>query len=226
MGTAVSKPSTELLSAWLEIHPRIGVSLMDHLWNRLDGAYPNRWRAAFANEQAVQNWREAWAEAFVEEGIAPAEVKDAIARCRKSYDWPPSLSEFIKACRPPLDYEAAHAEAVKQMRARADGADAWSDPAIYWAAAEIGEFDLRSLAYPVIKGRWKDSLNKAIDGIKAGTIPNEVPKRSIALPAPGKTVAAPEQARKHLAVLRGKFRSGVAAMALGGVSARESQEAA
>ena len=83
---ATSMSSTAPQSVWLEKHPRLGVSLMDHLWNRMDGTYPNRWRAAFANEQAIENWREAWADAFSDERITPDEVRSTIAVCRKTYD--------------------------------------------------------------------------------------------------------------------------------------------
>lgn len=198
--------STVTPSGWLDVRDwpdgKKG-SLMDRLFNRLDGTYPNRWRAAFGTDAAIANWREAWAEAFAEEGITPEEIKRGIVECRKRYDWPPSLPEFLRACRPPLDFEASFAEAVKQMRLRYDdGSDRWSSPAIYWAAVEIGDFDLRSKPYPSLKGKWEKALTEAVAGIKVGTVPNEVPPHRIALPAPGQTSLSPEEVAQRLADVR------------------------
>ena len=68
---AEKKQSTA--SVWID--PRGGgLSLIDALFNRFDGMYPNRWRAAFANAQAIANWREAWVGAFVDEALSPDDV--------------------------------------------------------------------------------------------------------------------------------------------------------
>lgn len=205
MGTSLTaKPS-----AWLEScewPDGFKGSMMDRLFNRLDGTYPNRWRAAFGSQQAITNWREAWAEAFIEEGLSPQEVKVGIVQCRKLYDWPPSLAEFIKACRPPIDYEAAFSEAIAQMRKRETGEDQWSSPAVYWAAASIGDFDLRNRGYtgPMV-ARWKSELDKAIAEVKAGSLPAMVPPRLNALPAPGQTTLSREEQLQRIAKLREQF---------------------
>jgi len=201
--------STLKRNGWLESRKwpdGAACSLMDRLFNRMDGTYPNRWRSAFANQAAIANWREAWAEAFEEEGMTAEEVKRGIVECRKRYDWPPSLAEFLKACRPPLDYEATYLEAVEQLRRRESDSDRWSNPAVYWAAAvKVGSFDLTTSRYDQIKGRWKRALDEAINEIQEGNLPNEVPKRRIALPAPGETTVSPEEAKRRLAEIVEKF---------------------
>ena len=78
------------------------ISLIDHLFNRLDGAYPGKWRQNFRNQQAIDNWAESWVEAFEEEGITPQDVKVGLRECRKRFGWPPSVAEFMQACRPAL----------------------------------------------------------------------------------------------------------------------------
>ena len=83
---------------WLQKHPTLGVSLMDHLYSKLDAMYPIRWRSAHPNEISVNNWRDTWAEAFEEENIMPHQIKKGISECRRLYDWPPSLTEFLQAC--------------------------------------------------------------------------------------------------------------------------------
>lgn len=185
-------------------------SLMDRLFNRLDGAYPNRWRTAFANQTAIANWREAWAEAFEEEGLTVEEVKRGIVECRRRYDWPPSLPEFLKACRPPVDYESAFHEAVEQLRRRESDSDRWSSPAVYWAAVKIGGYDLQSSRYDQIKGRWKKALDDAANEIRAGVLANDVPKRLVALPAPGQITLTPEEAAERMAEIMAKLRTATA----------------
>lgn len=86
-------------SPWLQIHPALGISLMDHLFNKLDAMYPIRWRSAHPSETSVQNWRDTWAETFERKGITPQQIKTGIDECVELYDWPPSLKEFLTACR-------------------------------------------------------------------------------------------------------------------------------
>jgi hypothetical protein len=185
--------------AWLTTHPKLGITLMDHLFNRMDGSYPNRWRAAFANAQAIQNWREAWSEAFIEEGITPGEVAAAIRICRQMYDWPPSLTEFLRACRPSIDHESAYYEAVRELTKRSSNEDQWSHPAIYWAAAGMA-YDLTSNPYVVIKNRWAKALSAEL--AKRSWEP--VPIKAEVLVAPGKTIATPEVAKSFIDRLLGR----------------------
>lgn len=191
---APTTSSTCSPSNWLTEHPKLGISLMDHLFNRLDGAYPNRWRAAFANEQAVANWRESWAEAFDEEGLTPQSIAEGLKACRKLYDWPPSITEFLKACKPPINLDAAIYEAVEQMRARQHGKDVWSNPAIYWAAVKVGEYDIISQTFSQLRPRFEAALAK----VMVGDIP-AVPPRAPALAAPGKSESTREFGHQRLA---------------------------
>ncbi len=86
------------VSIWFQVHPQLGVTMMDHLFNKLDSMYPGRWIACFKNETSVQNWRDTWAEAFEDDRLQPHQIKTGIAQCRKLYNWPPSLTEFVNAC--------------------------------------------------------------------------------------------------------------------------------
>jgi hypothetical protein len=190
-------------NAWLEIRV-IGdreLTPMDHLFNRLDGMYPQRWRSAFPSSDSILNWREAWADAFADEGITLQQVADAVRQCRKRFDWPPSLTEFLKLCNPPMDHEAAFIEAVRQMRERENGTDVWSHPAIYWAAVEFGSWDLRHASWDRAKARWTRILDEklALKELPA------VPPRMDALPAPGQTMADPEKVRAMVDDLKRKF---------------------
>jgi hypothetical protein len=158
---------------WHEIHPKLGISLMDHLFNRMDGAYPSRWKAQFPSEQAIANWREAWSEAFEEEGVTTQMISDAIRACRKKLDWPPSLAEFLKLCKPPINVDAAVYEAIDQMRARQHGKDEWSDPAIFWAAAKVG---VPALAAPGAAESTREYGRQRLDELNASDVIKNISK--------------------------------------------------
>lgn len=190
--------STQLanpFNAWFEQHEKLGgKSLMDHLYNRLDGAYPHKWRSNFPGPEAIDNWKCSWAEAFEEEGITPTHVKAGLKACRSKYDWPPSCAEFIKACKPSADTTKAYYEAVYGLQARLKGnMGEWSHPAVYWAASSMA-FDIANQTYSQIKDRWELVLAEQMGRNEW----SDIPQPMIALPAPGKTELSKEKAKAML----------------------------
>ncbi len=188
--------STSSMAPWLGAHPRLeGISLMDHLYNRLDGMYPNRWRANFSTEDAIEAWKEAWADAFADEGLVPDDIATGLRNCRRMFDWPPSLTEFMRACRPNLDPETAFHEAVRGMlnRTRAETGE-WSHPAIFWAAVRVGGHDIMNLGYAVIKTRWEAALRDVLLARRWA----EIPVVAATLPAPGNTQADRDNAARRM----------------------------
>ncbi len=152
--------------------------------------FTDQWRGVtLAEMKAV------WSMALA--GYTTEEVQRGLTACM-SRVWPPTLPEFLLLCRPPVDHEAAFIEAVRQMRRRDDGTDAWSAPAIYWAAVEFGSWELKQASWDRAKARWTRILDEklAIRDLPA------VPPRMDALPAPGQTIANPEKVRELLAGLR------------------------
>lgn len=189
-----SAPSTRPFSRWFDPMPELGISLIDHLFNRLDGAYPGKWRQNFRNQQAIDNWAESWVEAFEEEGVTPQDVKVGLRECRKRYGWPPSVSEFMQACRPSLDPMKAYYEAVAGVQARAQGEmGTWSHPAIYWASVPLG-VELREQSFSQVKARWETSLEQQL---AKGTW-EAIPKPYMKLAAPGKSSTSTEKARQAI----------------------------
>ncbi len=72
---------------------------MQHLFDRLSGMYVGKWEKPFEDKPgAVDRWAEAWSSGFVAKGIFPHQIKRGLENCMDLYDWPPSLTEFIKAC--------------------------------------------------------------------------------------------------------------------------------
>lgn len=172
-------------------------SWIERIFQRLTAFYGSRfadmWRGC--DLDAVKS---IWAQELA--GFTKDELAAGIAACR-NLEWPPTLPTFMKLCRPALDYERAFLEAVEQMRKRETGDDRWSTPAIYWAAVKLGS-DLSAYPYQSIKGRWQAALDEAIEAIRTGKLPAEVPKRREALPAPGQCIVPPEVAKQRIAAIR------------------------
>ncbi len=188
-------PSTLLPSEWRKPRPALGgKDLLTHLYNRLDGAYPGRFGSQFRTPQAIENWKDAWEEAFVRENIRPQEVADALTRLPAG--WPPGLPDFLALCRPAIDPEAAFHEAVAGMTARQRGEKgAWSHPAIYWAAVRIGRADLLANSYATLKPRWENALRDVMGKGEWAEIPDVDP---VALPTPGRTLAGREECERRV----------------------------
>lgn len=144
-------------------------------------------------DEGILNAKKVWAEDLA--GYTPEEITRGL---QTRYEYPPDCDAFMKACRPSLDYERAFAEAVEQMVLRTTGKDRWSNPALYWAAARLGG-DLTNHPFQAIKGRWKAALDRAIEDVRAGNLPSEIPQRLIALPVPGKTTVSIEEVKKRFA---------------------------
>jgi hypothetical protein len=199
IGELPKSPTTRPYSQWFEPAPGLGISLVDHLFNRLDGAYPHKWRSNFANQQAIDNWAESWVEAFEEEGITPADVKNGLRECRKRFAWPPSCAEFIQACRPPVDMMRAYYEAVAGVQARFMGEPGvWSHPAIYWAAMPMA-VELREQTFSQVKGRWEAALTAQL----TRNAWDDIPVPMLQLEAPGKAVTPNAKAQQAIRNLVG-----------------------
>jgi len=153
-----SMGSTRPNSRWFEIAPKLGISMIDHLFNRLDGAYPFFWRNNFPDEQSIENWKESWVEVFEEERITLDEVAVGLKAVRIEYEKPPTLKQFLSACRPAVDPYEAYQEAFSGQIAREQGKHGvWSRPAIFWAAMSMWA-ELHSQTYSVIEKRWAATL--------------------------------------------------------------------
>lgn len=145
-----------------------------------------------------------WAEALA--GYSPDEIKRGLEACLTRV-FPPTLPEFLMLCRQPLDFEAAFVEAVEQLRLREAGEDRWSHPAIYWAAASIGQFDMRNASWGSIKARWTAALQAELSKREWP----EIPPRREALPAPGRCTVPPDVAQQRLAGIRDMLAAKLAA---------------
>lgn len=175
---------------WFEIHPQLGISMMDRLYNRLDGMYMQKWRSNFPSPKSIDNWQTAWAEAFEENGITLQEVGNAISTLlATNEEWPPDLPKFLNLCRPkiaPPDVLQAYYEALEGVRLRKAGKfGTWSHPAVYWAAMPLS-FELQNQTYSQIKHAWESAFNAQLAKGNWEKIPDPDPAPVALLAAPPK----------------------------------------
>lgn len=158
---------------------------MESLFVRMESYYgakfANAWagvdRRAMKRQWAMDLW-----------GLRDEELRAGVVAL-KSHAFPPTLPEFLAMCRPPLNVDAALYEATQQLRLRAEGRDEWSNPAIYWAALKIGEFDMLNLSHSALLKRFGDALAE----VMRQTAIAPVPPRAVQLPAPGRGSASREK---------------------------------
>lgn len=191
--TTVAPLTSEVVSEWRLPRPSLAnKDLLTHLYNRLDGAYPGRWSGQFRNQQAIDNWRDAWEAGFVQSHVTPAEVGAALSRLPAG--WPPGLPDFIALCRPTVEAEAAFYEAVAGMSVRQRGGTGdWSHPAIYWAAVRIGRGELLGQGYSAMRTRWERALRESLAAGQWDAVPAPMP--ALAAPGSGRTGQAEAIAR-------------------------------
>lgn len=185
-------PST----VWTMPVPKLdGKCLLDHMFNRLDGMYPGKWRQNFTTEQSIKNWKDEVERVFTEEGITPAHVKPGLQACRRLYrEWPPSVPQLADACLPPVEPIAAYHEAVAGIEARRKGElGNWSHPAIYWAASRLAS-ELMITPVQQMKERWAAALRSQL-ALKEWP---PIPEPRAALPAPGQSMLSAADAATML----------------------------
>lgn len=183
MTTEIQNSGMDHKSEWFRVHPALGIAMIDHLFNRLDGAYPHWWRNNFPSDASIKNWRDSWVEAFDENHITPAMVKAGLSACVANCESPPNIAQFLKYCKGgssgKLDHEKAYHEAIIGLQARLGGkVGTWSHPAIFWATRKIA-FDLRNQTYQAMRTRWANALDAELE---IGSWP-DVPKPEHVEPA-------------------------------------------
>ncbi|MBY0475438.1 MAG: hypothetical protein K2Q13_10330 [Nitrosomonas sp.] len=188
---------------------------VEEIFKRFHGRFGNRFLAEYSTgkigkntlDEGIENAKKVWGEELA--GFTPEEIKRGLSA---QYDYLPDCDKFKVACRPTIDLERAFYEAVDQMHRRKEAKDKWSSAIIYWAAATLGN-DLKNFPYASIKVRWKAAIDKARQKIIEGSLPNEVPPKLVAIPAPGKTTISREEAAIRMeevyAVLNKKIINGV-----------------
>lgn len=172
---------------------------MDWLFGQLHGLFGNKlldgWRSGHmegGKDTGIENMKAVWAEKIRANGMKLADVKRGLSGCER-LKWPPTWGEFLDLCKPPINIDAAVYEAIEQISARQHGNDVWSNPAIFWAAVKVGEFDIMSQTFAQLKPRFEVALKRVQEG-EIEPVPPRVPM----LAAPGKAESTREYGHQRL----------------------------
>jgi len=179
-----NRASNQFSLAW-------GAKLIEQLHMTYGAKFLQQWQGV-DKAALAQHWAQELS------GFSGREIASALAAC-KMRSWPPTLPEFIALCRPWMDAHTAYQEAVRGMAERQKGGmGSWSHPAVYWAAARIGAYDLLNNGWQVIRHRWEATLRDALNQKQWQAIP--APCRQLA--APGKTIPGQAEADKFVAQIK------------------------
>lgn len=160
---------------------------VDDLFARMSGMYGSKFADLWRGVDLTVV-RKMWGQELAK--LSKDELKFGV-QTLMSRPFPPTLPEFVSLCKPSINYDAALYEATQQLRLRAEGKDQWSNPAFYWAAIKIGEFDMLNTGHAALIKRFSAALDEVLRGDVA-----PVPARAIALPAPGRGRASKEAVRQ------------------------------
>jgi hypothetical protein len=139
---------------------------------------------------------EEWASELA--GYTGEELARGLEGCR-ALKFPPTLPEFMALCRPPIDSQSAYIEAVRNLAQREQGKNPpWTHPAIYWAAVDVGSYDMRHNSYPALRTRWEQALDKQMREREHRPIPPAFK----ALPAAAPSGPSPEIREKMKSLLQ------------------------
>lgn len=194
---------------WNEHHEKLGgITLVEHLFKRLDIIFLGRFTAAFKTDGGLEEGLAVWSECLSQDRITIEEVKKGLEEGRRK-KFPPSYGEFLESCRPKFDYFACFYEAIKGLTARKYGDEyQFTSPAIYHAAIEFGEHDIMTKAYSTCEKRWKELLDKHSNAVDVREIPKVLKALSFDRKARDKQKAG-ESIRKMKDILKASNSTGL-----------------
>lgn len=167
---------------------------IDSLFGKMSAYYGSRFSDMWRGTD-LSDVRRAWAVELA--GVSRNELKAGVAALI-TRNFPPTLPEFIGLCRPPFNLDAALDEALAQMIRRQSGEDNWTDPAIYWAMARVGHWDMTHLSRDDLKKRFA----ACYDDVKRKGKVDPVPPSMNALPKPGQGVTDVHAAQANIAKVK------------------------
>lgn len=185
------------------------VTPVDWLFGELLGMFGKKFTDQWSNvidgvDVGMVNAKAVWAEKIRSNGLKVGDVRRGLAGCER-LKWPPSWGEFLELCSPSIDFDAALDEAVRQTEARKLHSDKWTNPAIYWAAVQVGQFNILSKPWDWLRPRFEKALTKIIE---AGNVQPVPETDNPALPAPGESFTDCETGKRNIAEVATNIKVG------------------
>lgn len=150
---------------------RYAGQVIDRVFVRMTSNYGHRWSSRFASADMLNAAKAEWAWALDEFSLD--EIKQGFERCFEHYEWPPSMTEFVRCCRPANedfglpDLEAAYREACAKSHEPNSPAMRWSHPAVYHAGRQAGWHDLHC-SLSGVKNKFEKAYRGLCQRVMAG----------------------------------------------------------
>jgi|SRR5450830_625449 len=177
--------STEL-SRSTEQQAMSKIDPMEMLFAELYGMYGNQFLDKFRSghiedgkDTGIEHTKVVWLEKIRSHGLRMPDIKRGLAGCERSV-YAPNWADFLARCRPAPDLDAAINEALTQLKARNDGKDVWSNPAIYWAAQKVGYHEMMNLPHDKLRPRFSAAMDAVLSG-PIDPVPTITPPPRIAM---------------------------------------------
>ncbi|KVV40816.1 hypothetical protein WT27_12860 [Burkholderia territorii] len=185
---SMSKPS--------ELHSAQAERVFQSFWLSFGTRFTERYsmvmeEAGKRHDVGIRGAKTGWAMRFARERLTDEDVERGLAGVGAN---PPSLDEFVAMCRPQWVIRNAFREAVSQLTLRQSGQDSWTHPAVYWAAMDVGHWDMTHLGHDQLIGRFEEAYRRRLADPDIAPVPAAVPS----LPAPGRGEADREKVRAEL----------------------------
>lgn len=185
---SMSKPN-ELHSAQVE-------RVFQSFWLSFGKRFVERYSAVMEEDGqlrdvGIRGAKVGWALRFGRERLTDQDIERGLKGVGAN---PPSLDEFVAMCRPPSLIRAAFLEAVTQLTLRQSGRDQWTNPAVYWAAMDVGHWDMTHLGHDQLIGRFEEAFRLRLAEASIAPVPPALPS----LPAPGRGESDRGRARAAL----------------------------
>jgi hypothetical protein len=116
--------------------------------------YGERFLKNITTDELVLLWCHEWEKSLV---TVPLEcIRKALDECTTTFDWPPTLSEFIKLCHKPLGVPSF--EEAFRLAARRDK----SHPLVQIAYDKVGSWDMQNSKEPTLRPKFKAAYQEAL----------------------------------------------------------------
>lgn len=187
-------PSTPRLRRdWVE---RL-IDLIQRKWT--PAKFAAQWEGINA-ESLIVAWQEELA------GLAREELTDGVSKMQRLTDeWPPTPAKFIALCRPWMDPGEALRIAMTEIVEREKGRDKWPHPAVYWAAIQVGHFEMMRKPHEALLSSYTRAFNECLANPNLPPVPAREARE--ALPPPTKATPdspAFQRFKEDMAALKAK----------------------
>lgn len=142
---------------------------------------PHRFSSMYQTKKQVVEAAPIWAIGLMEAKLTPKQISYGLTKAITNTKFCPDLPAFIALCKPsPEDMGLPSlADAYEEACSRSHPGNSdrqWSHLAVYHAAKQVGQFELRSLGKDITLPQFELAYDKSVNAILNGEQLPEIPK--------------------------------------------------